>query len=212
MRQRRTLTIRREDHLEDALGAIFFEPGEGGEQEILARLGEYLGPRVMLIRAEVGSKLATVEVRAQCFREESERLRDEAEKLWTSGGRRAALVMIRDAVELDVLSAPAAMALGAFMLEKATPGEAMRALRRARELGVESAELLRMLARAALAMGRKSSAVTYLRAAVELAPRDFQVLRMLDQLGHRKRAEGAAETAPATEAGGPGPSRHRRRF
>jgi tetratricopeptide (TPR) repeat protein len=203
------LTLRREDHLEDGLGAIFFESAEGNEREILRRLGDYLGPRLTLIRAEVGAKQATVDVGAQCFSDESERLRIEAEKIWASGGRKAALNMIRDAIELDVLSASAAATLGRFMLEAGTQDEALKALRRARELGGDSADVLRMLAQACLAMNRKSSAVAYLRAAVELAPQDFQVLRMLDQLGYRKpRAEVAADNA-VVEPGSA--SRHRRR-
>ncbi|HUY18424.1 MAG TPA: tetratricopeptide repeat protein [Candidatus Binataceae bacterium] len=204
MRQRGTLTIRREDHLEDALGAIFFEPAEGNESSILQRLRDYLGTHITLIRAEIGSKQMTVEVAAQCFGEESARLAAEADKLWSAGGRRAALAMSRDAVELDVLSQRAAATLGLFLLDSDAPGEALAALRRARELGPESAEVLRHLARVCLKLERKSSAVAYLRAAVAIAPRDFPALRMLDQLGYRKpraeQGEGgvAAEPAPSS--------------
>jgi DNA-binding SARP family transcriptional activator len=145
MRQRRTLTIRREDHLEDTVGAIFFAPAEGNENYILQRLGEYLGPHLTLLRAEIGSKQMTVEVQAQCFSEESARLAAEAEKLWSSGGRRAALAMIKDAVALDSLSQRAATTLGALLLDAGAPGEALAHLRRARELGPESADMLRHL-------------------------------------------------------------------
>lgn len=210
MRQRRTLTIRRDDHLEDSLGAIFFDPGAGDSGEILERLRSYLGPGVTLLRADIGTKTASVRVRADGFPDESERMRAEAEKIWKAGGRRAAIAMIRDAFALDVLSAAAAATLGAFMLEAGTPAEASSALKRARELGGDSAPLLRNLARACIAMGRKSTAVAYLRAADELGPNDFQTLRMLDQLGYRKRPDSDSERS-AAEAGPPRPSRVRRR-
>lgn len=200
MRQRRTLIIRREDHLEDEVGAIFFVPAVGNENSILQRLGDYFGPRVTLIRAEIEAKQITVEVRAQCFSEESARLATEARKLWSSGGRRAALAMIKDALALDALSQQAAAALGLLLLDSGAAGEALAAFKRARELGPESAEMLRHLARACLVLERKASAVAYLREAIEIAPRDFQTLRMLDQLGYRKpRAETAEDEAGAEE-------------
>jgi tetratricopeptide (TPR) repeat protein len=210
LRQRRTITIRREDHLEDALGAVFFASADGNENDILERLRDYLGRYVTLMRAEIGSRQMTVEVRAQGFPEESERLAAEAEKLWSSGGRRAALAMIRDAMALDALSQRAAATLGGFLLDSGTPGEALAALKRARELGPESAEVLRHLARACLALDRKSSAVAYLRMAADVAPRDFQVLRMLDQLGYRKPREPGEERATAASSGSPA-SRNRKR-
>lgn len=211
MRQRRTLTIRREDHLEDALGALFFEPAEGNEAHILERLRDYLAPHVSLLRAEIGSKQMTVEVEAQCFGEESARLAAEAEKLWSSRGRRAALAMIKDAMALDALNQRAAATLGTFLLDSGAPGEALAALRRAREMGPESADLLRHLARACLALERKSSAVAYLRAAIAIAPQDFPVLRMLDQLGYRRpRRDAAGAGEVAAESASPPRNRHRR--
>jgi tetratricopeptide (TPR) repeat protein len=210
MRQRRTLTIRRDDHLEDGLGAIFFDPDEGNAPEILERLRAYLGPRLRVLRAEVSAKHAIVEVEADGFPQESERLRAEAEKLWNAGGRRAAMVMIRDAAALDVLSDAAAATLGVFLLESDAPEQALAELKRAREIGGDSASIRRNLARACIAMGRRSTAIAYLRAADELQPNDFQTLRMLEQLGYRKRPDSNSERS-AGEAGPPRPSRVRRR-
>ncbi|HTW89730.1 MAG TPA: tetratricopeptide repeat protein [Candidatus Binataceae bacterium] len=211
MRQRRTLTIRREDHLEDEVGAIFFAPAEGNEHSILRRLGDYLGPRVTLIRAEIEATRLTVEVHAQCFSEESARLAAAAKRLWSSGGRRGALAMIKDALALDALSQQAAAGLGLLLLDSDAAAEALAAFKRARELGPESAEILRHLARACLALERKASAVAYLREAIELAPRDFQTLRMLDQLGYRKPRAEAGEDEVAAEASDPPPHRARQR-
>ncbi|MBF6567407.1 MAG: tetratricopeptide repeat protein [Candidatus Binataceae bacterium] len=186
MRQRKTITIRRDDHLDDALGAVFFEPAEGNEQAILDRLHAYLGRYLTVIKADIESRRIVVEVQAQCFNEESERIVTEAANIWDSGGRRAAVALIQDAVRLDPFNQRATIVLASFLIDQGAPGEALPILKRARELGPDSADVLRNLARACLAMERRSSAVMYLKEAVKIAPRDFQSLRMLDQLGYRK--------------------------
>jgi tetratricopeptide (TPR) repeat protein len=211
MRQRRTIIIRREDHLEDAVGAIFFAPPEGSHNLILERLRDYLGPQVTMLRAEIASRQMTIELQAQCFSEESERLVVEAEKLWSAGGRRAALAMIRDAAALDAFSQRAATTLGIFLIDSDAPDQALAPLRRARELGPESAEVLRHLARACLALGRKSSALSYLKEVIAIAPQDFPALRMLDELGYRKPRPETGEGHAASSSGSPARRPRRRR-
>jgi hypothetical protein len=51
IRQRRRITIMRDDHLGDLLGAIFLDVSARNEDAILARLAEYLGKRVRIVKA-----------------------------------------------------------------------------------------------------------------------------------------------------------------
>src|SRR5260370_39119540 len=55
------IVIRREDHIGDGLGFIFLESGGGDHDAIIERLREYLGPRIRILRAEIGAERIEVE-------------------------------------------------------------------------------------------------------------------------------------------------------
>ena len=50
------IVIRREDHIGDELGFIFLEARGGDHDAIIERLREYLGPRVRILKAEIGAE------------------------------------------------------------------------------------------------------------------------------------------------------------
>ena len=52
-RGRRTLVLRREDHIGDTLGLAFLEAPESAGEAILARVRAYLGVKVKILKAEV---------------------------------------------------------------------------------------------------------------------------------------------------------------
>ena len=49
------IVIRREDHIGDELGFIFLESAGGDHDAIIERLREYLGPRIRILKAEIGA-------------------------------------------------------------------------------------------------------------------------------------------------------------
>ena len=53
MRARRSLVIRRNDHVGDPIGMAFLESPETDGDAVLARLREYLGDKLKLVKAEV---------------------------------------------------------------------------------------------------------------------------------------------------------------
>ena len=61
IRQRRTVTIRRDDHLGDPIGIIFLDPESADHDSLVARLRDYLGARVRILKAELNSARADVE-------------------------------------------------------------------------------------------------------------------------------------------------------
>jgi tetratricopeptide (TPR) repeat protein len=193
MLQRKTLTIRRDDHLGDSLGAAIFE--SSNDRHILAQaIRDYLGRRITLVRAEVGSRDALITVDAHSFPVEAQRLNDEAELLWRSGARRSATTMRQQACDLDPLNADIIARLGADLLELKRPAEAIAALIHARELAIDTAELLRNMGRACMMLNRKGSAIAYFRQALALEPKDFISLRAMARLGYTRNASGSPET------------------
>ncbi len=201
VRQHRRITIMRDDHIGDQLGALFFDITAQQKDSILARLGEYLGKRVRIVKAEISSDRAEVEVEVQVWEEEADRLTATANDLLRKGARRNALSLFREALELDALNAAAATGLGTLLAELEQYGEALTALKLAREAGPESAALLLALGRVCIKTDRTASAITYLERAYELEPSNFGVRRALAELGRKPkpvaRASRSEAVAPA---------------
>ena len=61
-RARRSMVIRREDHIGDPIGIAFLESAETDGDAVLKRLGEYLGVKLKLTKAEISHDEITVEV------------------------------------------------------------------------------------------------------------------------------------------------------
>jgi len=181
--KRRSLVIRRIDHVGDPVGIAFLESPETDGDAVLARIREYLGDRLRLVKAEVSHDEITVEVESHGWAEEGARMAEAARDLYRKGARRAALTMYRDALDLDPLNAEASLRLGLALVEREKFADAFAALKRAREFGASGVELLNALARSAAALGRRASAIAYYEEALKIEPRNFVARRALGALG-----------------------------
>src|SRR5258708_37017499 len=142
IRERRSLVIRREDHIGDPIGIAFLESAETDGDAVLDRLREYLGIKLKLIKAEISHDEITVEVESRGWPEEGARMAAAAKDLHAKGARRAALLMYRDALKLDPLNAEALLRLALAVTQQEKFAEAFSALKRAREFGATGTELL----------------------------------------------------------------------
>jgi tetratricopeptide (TPR) repeat protein len=187
VRQHRRIKIMRDDHIGDQLGALFFDVMAQQEDSILARLAEYLGKRVRIVKAEISNDCVEVEVEVQVWEDEANRLTATANDLLLKGARRNAQALFREALELDPLNAAAATALGTFLADLEQYNEALSVLKLAREAGPESAALMLALGRVCIKTDRKASAITYLERAYEIEPSNFAVRRALAELGRKPK-------------------------
>ncbi|HXR25828.1 MAG TPA: hypothetical protein VN742_10745, partial [Candidatus Binataceae bacterium] len=62
MRQRKVLTIWRDDHIGDAVGGIFLDWEGEGADAIFDCLGDYLGGKVKILKVELMRDRLTAEV------------------------------------------------------------------------------------------------------------------------------------------------------
>jgi tetratricopeptide (TPR) repeat protein len=189
-RRQRTLVIRRDDHIGDAIGLVFLEKPETAAETIIERLRSYLGPRVKILKAEISRERVEVEIEARGWTEESARMAAAARDLFLKGGRRNAIAMFEEAVALDPLCAAAMTAYGLSLVEQEADAEGLEALKRARELGAERAEVLLAMARAAARLERRGAAIGYLEAVLELEPRNFAARRAMKAMGRTPRPVG----------------------
>src|ERR1700676_1944353 len=90
-RARRSLVIRRIDHIGDPVGLAFLESPETDGDAVLARLREYLGDKLRLVKAEVSHDEITVEIECRGWAEESARMAAAARDLYEKGAKRSAL-------------------------------------------------------------------------------------------------------------------------
>jgi tetratricopeptide (TPR) repeat protein len=187
VRQHRRIRIMRDDHIGDQLGALFLGVTAEQQDSILARLGEYLGKRVRIIKAEISNDCAEVEVEVQVWEEEANRLAATAIDLLSKGLRRSAQALLREALELDPLNAAAATGLGTLLADREQYNEALAVLKLAREAGPESAALMLALGRVCIKTERTASAITYLERAYEIDPSNFAVRRALAELGRKPK-------------------------
>jgi tetratricopeptide (TPR) repeat protein len=204
IKQRKRIVILRDDHIGDPIGGMFLDPSVENADSILDRLCEYLGHRVRIIRADLTSERAEVEVELQAHADESSRLAAAARDLSRKGARRNAVSMFREALELDPLNREAAMGYGVLLAELQNYGEALRMLKRARESGPDDVELLFALGRVCLTVERTASAIAYLERAFEIDPGHFGVRRALAELGRKPKASVRAKSlhSAATEKSG----------
>jgi tetratricopeptide (TPR) repeat protein len=193
-RARRSLVIRRIDHVGDPVGLAFLESPETNGDAVLERIREYLGDKLKLVKAEVSHDEITVEVESRGWAEEGARMAAAARDLYQKGGKRAALSMYRDALELDPLNAEATLRLGLALAEQEKFADALAAFKRAREFGAAGVALLIAMGQCAAALDRGASAVAYYEEALRIEPRNFVARRALSALG-RKPAK------PGKEAG-----------
>ena len=140
IKQRRRLVIDRDDHIGDSLGPVFLDQSARHQEEIFARLVEYLGPHVTIIDLELFDERVEVDIELQVHVEESARLASAARDLGNKGARRNAIAMFRQALELNPINPDAATGLGLVLAELEQYPEALMMLRRARESGPENAE------------------------------------------------------------------------
>jgi tetratricopeptide (TPR) repeat protein len=187
IKQRKRIVILRDDHIGDPIGGMFLDPSVENADSILERLCEYLGHRVRVLRADLTSERAEVEVELQALADESSRLAAAARDLSRKGARRNAVSMFRQALELDPLNREAAMGFGILLADLEEYAEALRMLRRARESGPDDVELLFALGRVCVTVERTASAITYLERAFELDPGHFGVRRALAELGRKPK-------------------------
>jgi len=190
MHARRSLVIRRNDHIGDPVGLAFLESPETNGDAVLERLREYLGDKLKLVKAEVSHGEITVEVESRGWAEEGARMAAAARDLYQKGARRAALSMYRDALELDPLNAEAILRLGFALAEQEKFAEAFAALKRAREFGADGVELLIAMGRCAAGLERGANAVAYYEEALKIEPRNFVARRALHALGRKPATPG----------------------
>ncbi len=195
MRARRSLVIRRNDHVGDPVGMAFLESPETDGDAVIQRLREYLGDKLKLVKAEVSHGEITVEVESRGWTEEGARMAAAARDLYQKGARRAALSMYRDALELDPLNAEAILRLGFALAEQEKFAEALAALKRAREFGADGVELLIAMGRCAVELERGANAVAYYEEALRIEPGNFVARRALRALGHKPAAPGKESAA-----------------
>jgi tetratricopeptide (TPR) repeat protein len=184
-RARQSLVIRRIDHIGDPVGLAFLESPETNGDAVLDRIREYLGDKLKLVKAEVSHGEITVEVESRRWPEEGARMAAAARDLYEKGARRSALLMYRDALELDPLNAEAILRLGLALAEQEKFAEAFAALKRAREFGAGGVELSIAMGQCAAALQRGPNAVGYFEEALKIEPRNFIARRALHALGHK---------------------------
>ena len=190
--------IRREDHIGDPIGIAFLESAETESDAVLARLREYLGTKLKLVKAEISHDEITVEVESRGWREEGARMAAAAKDLHAKGARRAALPMYRDAMNLDPLNTEAILSLGLLLTDQEKFAEAFAALKRAREFGAAGSELLIAMARCAARLDRSATAVAYYEQVLKLEPRNFVARSALRALGRRRKESSKPPSAVRT--------------
>lgn len=181
---RRSVVLRRDDHVGDPIGLIFLEDAVTISDRIIARLRDYFGPRVRILKAEVSHQEIVVDVESRGWRDESNRLATAAAELHRKGARRNAQAMYREALEIDPLNGDAMQGLGLALAENEKWAEGLSILKRARECQErDSVEMLTAMAKCAARLQRAASAVIYLERAYDLEPRNFVVRSALRALG-----------------------------
>src|SRR5271170_3720924 len=182
------IVIRREDHIGDTLGFVFLEASGGNHDTTIERLRDYLGPRISILKAEIGAERIEIEAGGRRFAEEAARLAEAAEGLRRQGASRSAMAHFKEALALDPFNVMALCGLGALLAAREDYSGAFRMLCKAREVGGDSAEVLHDLGRAAAGMERIATAIAYLERACELAPDNLAIRRALADLGRKPRA------------------------
>jgi tetratricopeptide (TPR) repeat protein len=190
LRVRRSLVLRRVDHVGDPLGLAFLESPETNGDVVLERIREFLGDKLKLVKAEVSHNEITVEVESRGWTEEGARMAALARELYEKGAKRSALAMYRDALDLDPLNAEAIFRLGLALAQKEKFAEALAALKRACVFGADGVEILIAMAQCAAGLDRSATAVAYYEEALKVEPRNFVARRALSALGRKPTSAG----------------------
>jgi tetratricopeptide (TPR) repeat protein len=186
MRRRSSVVLRADDHLGDALGAVFLLEPENYGDAVIERLRDYLGEYTQVIRAVVSRDKIEVEVECAAFREESDQLVEAAQGLHKNRLHRSAESTLHEALKLDPLNPQALMILGQVLYDSENFSDAIVALIRAREAaGNDTAQLLSMLGACCLKVERTASAIMYFEASLALDPRQISARRALLAMGRR---------------------------
>src|ERR1700731_256265 len=184
-RARRSLVIRRVDHVGDPVGLAFLESPETDGDAVLDRIREYLGNKLKLVKAEVSRDEITVEIEFRGWTEEGTQMASVARDLYEKGAKRSALSMYRDALDLDPLNAEAMLRLGLALAQQEKFADALVALKHAREFGGAGVELLVAMGQCATGLGRSATAIAYYEEVLKLDPRNFIARSALRALGHK---------------------------
>ena len=184
-RERRTLVIRREDHVGDPISIAWLVPVETLGDAIVARLHDYLGRRVRIKKAEISRDTIEVEVEVRGWREEANRLARAARDLSEKGARRGALAMCREALELDSLSVEAMTAMGTILVALGKDDEALGAFQHAREFGAGGVSILLTMLDCAIRLGWLVSAERYATEALRLDPGNLRARDALHSIRQR---------------------------
>jgi tetratricopeptide (TPR) repeat protein len=200
----RAVVLRRDDHVGDPIGLIFLEDARTISDRIIARLRDYFGPRVRIVKAEVSHEEIVAHVESRGWHDESNRLAAAAAELNRKGARRNAQAMYREALEIDPLNGDAMLSLGLALADAEKFAEALALLKRARECqGADTVDMLTAMAKCAARLQRAASAVIYLERAYELDPRNFMVRSALRALGRdpSQGGSGGASSGGAVNSG-----------
>jgi len=178
-RERRTLVIRRDDHIGDPISIAWLAPAETVGDAIIGRLQDYLGPKVRIAKAEISRDTMEVEVEARGWREEADRMARAARDLAEKGGRRAALQMCEESLQLDSINIEGITTMGIVLTALDRNEEALQAFKRAREFGASGVEPVLQLVRCAMRMNRLGTAVQYVHEALRMDPHNSEARRAL---------------------------------
>jgi len=178
MRERKRVTMWRDDHIGDPLGAIFL----GLDEDPRLRLTEYFGDKIRVLTAHVVHNRAHVEVECVRLAAESNQLVATASDARAKGLLQSAESLFREALTLDPLNADALAQLGLLLADRKQFTLALATLRRARECGAERPDLLQSLAGVSVELGNINAALDYLQRAAELAPNDPKIRRAIAAL------------------------------
>jgi len=186
MRRRGTILIRAEDHLGDAVGAIFVLDAESLGDTVIEKLRDYLGAQIHVLKAVVSRDRIEVEAECAAFEEESGRLIESARGLRRNRLFRSAESTLREAIKLDPMSPHALFALGEVFHDAQRYPEAVEALVFAREVSAhDTPQVLALLGECCLKVERTASAIRYFETALALDPRHIGSRRALLALGRR---------------------------
>ncbi|HVN64887.1 MAG TPA: tetratricopeptide repeat protein [Candidatus Binataceae bacterium] len=180
--QRRTVVIRRVDHVGDPVGLIFLEPAKIDPDAVIDRLRGYLGVKLRIKKAEVSRDEISVEIESRGWRDEGARLAAAAAELHRNGAPRNALAMYREAMELDPANAEAMCGAGLALAEMEKFDEALPLLKRAHEFGAKGHDITLAMGKCAAQAGRSEAAAAYFEDVLRSDPRNFNARRALRAL------------------------------
>jgi hypothetical protein len=154
-------------------------PAETVGDAVIGRLRDYLGHKVRIEKAEISRDMIEVEVEVRGWREEGTRMARAARDLAEKGGKRAALLMCQEALQLDSLSIEAMTTMGTILVAMQRDEEALDAFKHAREFGASGVEPVLQLVRCAMRLKRLGTAVQYVHEVLRIDPRNTEARRAL---------------------------------